>query len=587
MRILGAMILITFLVRLASAEAPAAEDGHFSSWEQVPEIIDSMNEADYRQQLEDLHQLTRIKLGFPQTSQCLNDAEHGQYMLQTKQNWKDWWESTGKPVSLLKKQNAKVDRPAFEMAWKFIGSKQKSPDPISPVWIPDAWSLHVSFSNGDYGGREKELWIIERKVGSASLSKLRGDHSKGDWTVVMSEIAGFSPENADHLLKALCYLHLYAREAGEEVPDNEMKGLYYPHATLQLRDGKNGFLWNTEGYDFSKSRPEYGDGESGRSYYFLSSSYPAGEMWKQVAKPTSDQMAPYRKVLSASKPYFNKSADDIIQLFGQHGGSSEKQAMLEWGDKQKTATDPEMDWKIRSDDFGTQMKVNVINSTRSEIQQTQKHIKKLGDRLHLAKLTDEVLFDADRAKERELEKYIAEMLGIEKAEEEAEIQSHPQPLRDLVRVHEHPDDPDLKHLSAAIQSIRNAPDPMLFKQLAKELDALDKKTLLRGILINEHDQFDLKPWDNKLEAIAVAACIDSMSTVNDEALQNLVETLLHVCGGGKIQIQGKDMVSSIEVKKTKDGSCLTLSGADDPLPIKEAQAELQRIYKKSRTHVGP
>ena len=41
-------------------------DGHFSSWKDVPQIIDSIDLANCKTQLEQLHQLTRIKLGDPQ-----------------------------------------------------------------------------------------------------------------------------------------------------------------------------------------------------------------------------------------------------------------------------------------------------------------------------------------------------------------------------------------------------------------------------------------------------------------------------------------------------------------------------------------
>lgn len=81
-------------------------DGHFSPWQDVPKIINSIDATNYRTQLEQLHKLTRIKLGYPQASICLNEHDHQLYMLQTKRKWQEWWESTGKPVSELKKQGA-------------------------------------------------------------------------------------------------------------------------------------------------------------------------------------------------------------------------------------------------------------------------------------------------------------------------------------------------------------------------------------------------------------------------------------------------------------------------------------------------
>jgi len=101
------------------------------------------------------------------------------------------------------------------------------------------------------------------------LTRLRGDYHEINWRVGMSAYSDFSVESADHFLKALCYLNRYAPNASEKVADNELSGLYYPHATLSLRDGENQILWNTEGHNFLKTRNNYGNGDSGRSYYFL------------------------------------------------------------------------------------------------------------------------------------------------------------------------------------------------------------------------------------------------------------------------------------------------------------------------------
>ena len=146
-------------------------DGHFSSWKDVPQIIDSIDLANCKTQLEQLHQLTRIKLGYPQASVCLSKQDHQLYMLQTKRNWEQWWETTGKPVSELKSKEAKIDLKALQLARKFLGTKQ--PPSVLPVWIPKTWSLYITYSNGDYGGKETEVWIIERQTSSASMSRLR------------------------------------------------------------------------------------------------------------------------------------------------------------------------------------------------------------------------------------------------------------------------------------------------------------------------------------------------------------------------------------------------------------------------------
>ena len=95
-------------------------------------------------------------------------------MLQTKREWKQWWESTGKPVSKQNEQDAKVDQQSFQMAWEFLGTKQETPKSIAPVWIPTAWTLYVTFNNGDYMGRENEVWIIDREAENARAGRPSG-----------------------------------------------------------------------------------------------------------------------------------------------------------------------------------------------------------------------------------------------------------------------------------------------------------------------------------------------------------------------------------------------------------------------------
>ena len=161
------------------------------------------------------------------------------------------------------------------------------------------------------------------------------------------------------------------------------------------------------------------------------------------------------------------------------------------------------------------------------------------------------------------------MLGTQKREEEAAIASYPQPLRDLIIADEHPDDSDLKHLSEAIQAIRETPDPKLLSQLVQEIHegTLRIRSLLNHVLLNENNLLNLKPWGEKQEAIAVGACIES---------------LLRVCGGGEIEIESKNGGRRIEVTATKNGYTLTLGGASHPLSFADAQKELRRRYEKSK-----
>jgi len=201
-----------------------------------------------------------------------------------------------------------------------------------------------------------------------------------------------------------------------------------------------------------------------------------------------------------------------------------------------------------------------------------------------------LLRPADPSDQRERAIYLsgADKFAAKEAEKAQERQRYPQPLRDLIQADEHPNDSDLKILSAAIQTIRRAPDPKLFAQLVQEMHegTLKIRFLLNHILLNEHDLLDLKPWGAREEAIAVGACIDSLPLAKDSAREDLVETLLRVCGGGRIEIEVADGGRSIEVIPTKNGYQLTLGGASDPLPLGQAQTALRRLYAKSRVESG-
>lgn len=192
--------------------------------------------------------------------------------------------------------------------------------------------------------------------------------------------------------------------------------------------------------------------------------------------------------------------------------------------------------------------------------------------------------DPGNAKERELYLAGADLFTAAEAEKARKRQRYPQPLRDLIAVHEHPDDPDLKHLAAAIQAIRETPNPELFAQLVQEMHEGTSRirSLLNYILLNESDFLALRAWGTREEAIAVGACIDSLPLVKDSAEGTLVETLLRVCGGGRIEIQTKNGSTSVEVIPIETGYRVILGGASDPLLPGEVQMELRRLYAKSR-----
>lgn len=173
------------------------------------------------------------------------------------------------------------------------------------------------------------------------------------------------------------------------------------------------------------------------------------------------------------------------------------------------------------------------------------------------------------------------------AEERAKADSrrrYPEPLRGLIKIDEHPDDSNLDHLATAIQAIRDNPDPNLFHQLVQEMHegTLTIRSLLEQILLNERDLLKVSPWDKTREAIAVNATIDALPSAKGKARTDLTVILLKVCGGGRIEIEGINGGTSVEVVMTDTGYTLTLGSATQPLSWKAAQRSLRDRYAQSR-----
>ncbi|MFT5904830.1 MAG: hypothetical protein ACI9E1_000416 [Cryomorphaceae bacterium] len=561
------VFLLTIIIRLNAEEVV---DGHFSSWENVPDLIKSISKNNYNKPLKRLTELTRVQLRRVQNS--VKKAEDEIYLSETKVAWEKWWQTTGKPVSEMKNRDTEVDQEALDMAWKFLDTKNEKPKDLLPVWIPKTWRLCVTFTNGDYTGREKETWMIDRRKKIVYLTKLRGDYSKGDWSVTLTKHDGFTVGKADKTLRALCYLNRYAPAAGAAVSNNEMR-TYYAGSRMMLYDGQKRILWDTSGYGFTKTRGEYGNAYSGRALYFLRTMFGDKKQWSELTEPTSNQLAPYRYFLSAAEPYFSKTSSEVVMLFGQHGGVLERESLTGWAKKQKVAINPSMDWRV----YYGELKINVVNFTRLAFKDTVKNIKMMEKRID---------HTAEQLKENmKLEQDVADMLNLDKQEAEADIMRHPQPLRDLIRVDRHPNDSDLKYLKASIEQIRKNPDPKLFKQLAAELDdgTVEMRMLFEHVLLDERGFLGMQSWGKKQEAIAINACIDALPIADGIGeIDDLITILLKVCGGGKIEYQGKNKSSSIEVKLTKNGYSAIYSGADNPLSVEENQNKLRRIYAESK-----
>ena len=542
---------------------------HFSDWKEVPTIIESISKENFHSPLRKLETLTNVKL--KQDIHQIKTPEDEIYLSETKAAWQHWWKTTGAPASTLKQTNAKVDTEALDLVWKFWDTDIPKPKKILPVWIPKTWRLSISFTNGDYGGREKELWIVEREKSKALFTKLRGDYSKGAWSVSLSRYNEFSVEQADQLLKAICYLNQYAPPFGTEMNNNEMP-TYYAGAKLTLSSENMQPIWNTNHGEFMKSKVQYLKGSAGRSYYFLRTIFGQPEKWTPLTQASSNLLAPYRDYLEIQQPYLSPLDSEVVMALSQYGTSLERQSLVNWANKQQLAIDPNMDWRL----YYGNLKVNIINFTRLNFADTVDQIQDM-----------EKNFDHTKAQLDEnmtLRSAVNQMLELKRQEEHADIMRHPQPLRDLIIADRHPDDSDLKHLKAEINKIRSNPKPKLFKQLIAEIDdgTVIMESLLNHIILDEDQIIGATPWGEKEHAIAINACIDALPIADriGEA-DSLVEIILKASGGGKVEFTGIDDTFSVEVRHTKGGYSVTLCSADTPLSMQKAQAKLKQLYTQS------
>lgn len=188
------------------------------------------------------------------------------------------------------------------------------------------------------------------------------------------------------------------------------------------------------------------------------------------------------------------------------------------------------------------------------------------------------LAESDSGEEKRLYLSGADVSAAKEKDKDIARQRFPQPLRDLLKVRQRRDDSNVNHLSGAIQEIRDAPDPKLFQQLVQEMHegTQEVRSLLEAILLNELGILKLKPWDKSKKGIAVSACIEALP-LSKEPTQ-LVEILLRVYGGGRIEIKGEHGGTSVEVVRIANGHSVTLGNAERPLAMEEVQKELRRRF---------
>ena len=193
---------------------------------------------------------------------------------------------------------------------------------------------------------------------------------------------------------------------------------------------------------------------------------------------------------------------------------------------------------------------------------------------------------ADPGNAQEWEKYLsgADVFDLDELAKEKEREIFPQPLRDLVAVEELPYDAEYKQLSAAVQAVRNDPDPELFYQLAKHLDhgRHGLSGLLGQIMVNEFETLKLQPWGEQQEKKAVMACIDSMQYASKKSRREIALILLKLCGGGAVEVDDGSEWGVVAAKQMKEGYSVSYMTTEQKATLEQTQQALRDLYAKYR-----
>ena len=165
------------------------------------------------------------------------------------------------------------------------------------------------------------------------------------------------------------------------------------------------------------------------------------------------------------------------------------------------------------------------------------------------------------------------IFAAEEKRKKGERQKYPMPLRMLIEADEHPDDSDLVHYRKHLNSIRENPDPELFRQLLSVIDegTLARRGNLEAILVDSWH--DLDPWKPEKRKRAIKACIDGIPLVKESARSGLMVILLKSNGGGVIEI-GK---TRIEVTVNDGGESQRHGGIPGAVSLQETQRQLRKI----------
>ena len=231
--------------------------------EKVPFLIDWCAEGRDSRNVahSQLVALTRVDLGEMNS----DDQKERQAEIDA---WRDWWKSSGHTREKLDREQGERDAEA----WKLVARGRELALPEGPIALPEAYTIELRFSSGDYLGKVKERLTLKRDADGASLERVFSTRTDGPETTERWQ--PFSPADADRTARAIAYLidhpwlqndevaiqrqllEALEKSNGKSVPSGpaaptELAGresfsLYYPSASYTMEDGDGHLWWNDD-----------------------------------------------------------------------------------------------------------------------------------------------------------------------------------------------------------------------------------------------------------------------------------------------------------------------------------------------------
>lgn len=384
---------------LAPALAYGNEPQRLPSWEKVPELIKSdLIKKNARDTLAELDSLTNISLGNRPVTGGITPEETTSHLEDTRLRWQAWWKNHGESWSKSRQTESKPNPEAWNDVMEFVGKTPEKNEVAPPILIPKHWQLTFILTNGDYMGKEHEIWILVRTK-TVSLLKIRGAADKSPWKVTVETSDKFSPETADRFLRGLSYLYEYKPTPTTEDTGKDMR-FYYPHGTLSLKNEIGALIWNLEGYSFSTTvkksgflskstfgtpKKQFERARAGLAYLYIQKFFGDPHMLNESASLSKTDRQRIGNLLDESKPALSSANEDIIQLLAKHGDIEDKQYIVRWIEKcTATSADNSPIW-LRSDDFHIIDKVNGQNSAKRNLSESINALKEMTQRLSASK----------------------------------------------------------------------------------------------------------------------------------------------------------------------------------------------------------